>query len=157
VDEARQGRFREDLLYRLNVITILVPPLRDRKGDIPPLVEFFLQKKSKTKQPKQIDVGAMEALMRYDWPGNVRELEHVIERAIILSIGEVINEKDLHLTSNAGVESPSGLLSLTDVERQHIQKVLKLCSGNRKQTADTLGISQKTLYSKIKEYGLETQ
>jgi DNA-binding NtrC family response regulator len=153
-EEVREGNFREDLLYRLNVITIQVPVLKDRREDIPPLVEFFLQKKSKTRNPKRLTQEAMNALLMYDWPGNVRELEHVIERAIILSRGEVIETPDLHLTyEQQGAEPVS--LSLKDLEKQQIEKVLKLFNGNRKQTSEALGISQKTLYLKIKDYEID--
>jgi two-component system, NtrC family, response regulator AtoC len=153
-EEVREGNFREDLLYRLNVITIEVPVLKDRREDIPPLVEFFLQKKSKTRNPKRLTQEAMNALLMYDWPGNVRELEHVIERAIILSRGEIIETPDLHLTyEQQGAEPVS--LSLKDLEKQQIEKVLKLFNGNRKQTSEALGISQKTLYLKIKDYEID--
>jgi two-component system NtrC family response regulator len=155
-EEARNGRFREDLLYRLNVVTIQMPTLKERAEDIPQLVEFFLQKKCTAKTPRKLSPDAMQALMMYDWPGNVRELEHVIERAVILAPAETIEPGDLHITFRQ--PAPSGQsLSLNDLERQHIEKVLKLFGNNRKQTAEALGISQKTLYSKIKEYGLEVE
>jgi DNA-binding NtrC family response regulator len=152
-EESKAGRFREDLLYRLNVITIQIPPLKSRLEDIPLLVNFFLQKKSRLTALKRISEAALKSLMLYEWPGNIRELEHVIERAIILSSGQVIETTDLHLTNNTETPQPAGL-SLDDLERQHIEKVLKMFNGNRKQTSEALGISQKTLYSKIKEYGI---
>jgi DNA-binding NtrC family response regulator len=153
-EEARAGRFREDLLYRLNVITILLPSLNERREDIPELVEFFLQRKSRTKEPKKLSPEAVSALKNYNWPGNIRELEHVIERAIILSSGSVIQPEDLHLAAAPVDQSAPSSLSLDDQEKSHIQKVLKMFEGNRKQTAEALGISQKTLYTKIKDYGL---
>jgi DNA-binding NtrC family response regulator len=152
-EEAKAGRFREDLLYRLNVITIQIPPLKSRLEDIPLLVDFFLQKKSRLTAPKRISDDALKALMLYDWPGNIRELEHVIERAIILSSGQTIEVSDLHLTNASEAPAASGL-SLDELEKHHIEKVLKMFNGNRKQTSEALGISQKTLYSKIKEYGI---
>ena len=153
-EEVKSGNFREDLLYRLNVVTIQVPVLKDRRDDIPLLVDFFLKKKSKTKIPKKLSEEAMNALLMYDWPGNVRELEHVIEGAIILSRGEIIDFPDLHLATDQPDVQPTSL-SLKDLEKQQIEKVLKLFEGNRKQTSDALGISQKTLYLKIKEYGIQ--
>ena len=153
-EETQAGRFREDLLYRLNVITIYVPLLKQRREDIPLLAEYFLKKKSKAKTPRQLSQQALDALMMYDWPGNIRELEHVIERAIILSRSDVLELQDLHLT-DSHFESPTASYTLDDVEKQHIEKVLKVFKGNRKQTADALGISQKTLYLKIKEYDLK--
>ena len=156
MEESHAGRFREDLLYRLNVITIQIPSLKERLEDIPLLVNFFLQKKSKLNAPKRLSDEAMKSLKMYEWPGNIRELEHVIERAIILSSGEIIEFTDLHLTSTAKVSAPASL-SLDDLEKEHIEKVLKMFSGNRKQTSDALGISQKTLYLKIKEYGIEVE
>ncbi|TAK57672.1 MAG: sigma-54-dependent Fis family transcriptional regulator, partial [Bacteroidetes bacterium] len=99
-EESRLGKFREDLLYRLNVFTIKMPFLKDHLDDIPELVDFFLQKKSKSRQPKKICKEALNALMMYNWPGNIRELEHVIERAIILSSGDIIETHDLHLTDH---------------------------------------------------------
>ena len=152
-EEARAGRFREDLLYRLNVITIRVPSLKDHREDIPLLVDHFLKKKTKSKQPKQLSEKALQTLMLYDWPGNVRELEHIVEGAIILSRGEIIDVEDLHLTDRQTEPVPASL-TMEEIEKQHIQKVLKMYNGNRKKTADALNISEKGLYLKIKEYGL---
>ncbi len=155
-EEARAGRFREDLLYRLNVITIRMPALKDHREDVPVLVEYFLKKKARTKQPKRLTDNAIKALMKYDWPGNIRELEHTIEGAIILSQGDVIDVEDLHLNElqrDATTES----LAIEQMERQHIQKVLKMFDGNRKKTAEALNISEKGLYLKIKEYGLSVE
>ena len=155
-EEARAGRFREDLLYRLNVITLYMPVLTNRRDDIPVLTEYFLKKKSKSKESKKLSQEALEALMMYDWPGNVRELEHVIERAIILSRGETIELPDLHLRDHQA-EAPTATFNLDNLEKQHIEKVLKVFKGNRKLTADALGISSKTLYLKIKEYNLKVE
>ncbi|MBI3195035.1 MAG: sigma-54-dependent Fis family transcriptional regulator [Ignavibacteriae bacterium] len=155
-EEARAGRFREDLLYRLNVFTLRMPALKDHLADVPALVEFFLQKKSKSRQQKKISKDALDALLMYNWPGNVRELEHVIERAIILSSGDVIEYHDLHLTDQQP-EQQTKSFSLDDMEKEHIEKVLKIFKGNRAKVSEALGISQKTLYLKIKEYGISVE
>ena len=152
-EEARAGRFRDDLLYRLNVITLRVPPLKDHREDIPLLVEHFLRMKAKSKEPKKISETALQALLSYDWPGNVRELEHIIEGAILLSTGDHIQTEDLHLNERQSESIPASL-TIDEIEKQHIQKVLKLFNGNRKKTAEALNISEKGLYLKIKEYNL---
>jgi len=152
-EEVRAGRFREDLLYRLNVLTVRIPALKDHREDIPLLVDYFLKKKSKPKEQKTVSPKALEILMMYDWPGNVRELEHVIEGAVILSSSQQIEPGDLHLAERQTDPSPVSL-SMETVERQHIEKVLRMFSGNRKKTAEALNISEKGLYLKIKEYGI---
>lgn len=154
-EEARAGRFRDDLLYRLNVITIRVPALKDHREDIPLLVDYFMKKKSRSKQPKRLTDRAIKTLMLYDWPGNVRELEHAIEGAIILSSGEVIDAEDLHL-NELQRDASTRSLAIESMEKQHIQKVLKMFEGNRKKTAEALQISEKGLYLKIKEYAINT-
>jgi DNA-binding NtrC family response regulator len=165
-EEVKAGRFREDLLYRLNVITLQMPLLLERKEDIAPLAEYFLARKTRSRTPKRLTPGALALLMGYDWPGNVRELEHVLEGAMLLSAGDVIDESDLgphvYRGSRPGTGSvavpPTGndgqALSLDEVERRHIESVLKKNGFNRARTADELGISKKTLYLKIKRYGL---
>jgi DNA-binding NtrC family response regulator len=164
-EEVKAGRFREDLLYRLNVVTLRVPTLCERKEDIPILADYFLRRKTKSKNVKSLSPGALQLLMEYTWPGNVRELEHVLEGAILLSSGEVIEEKDLatyfHRPDQPGAplsaegEVPAmGAASLEEMERVHIDHVLKLNNFNRTRTAEMLGISKKTLYLKIKRYGL---
>ncbi|HTK83222.1 MAG TPA: sigma-54 dependent transcriptional regulator [Bacteroidota bacterium] len=152
-DEARAGRFREDLLYRLNVITIRIPALKDHCEDVPLLLEHFLKKKSRSKEPKRLTDRAIKALMMYNWPGNVRELEHVIEGAIIMSPGQTIDLEDLHL-NDLHREAIPETFAIEAVEKQHIQKVLKMFNGNRKKSAEALNISEKGLYLKIKEYGI---
>jgi DNA-binding NtrC family response regulator len=166
-EEVKAGRFREDLLYRLNVITLRVPLLKDRKDDIPVLSEYFLRRKSKTKQVKQIAPGALRLLIEYDWPGNIRELEHVLEGAVILSTGDTIDESDLAIYFHRPERAPlSGepvaaaapaedQSSLEEVEKVHIEKMLQQHNYSRTKTADALGISKKTLYLKIKRYGLK--
>jgi two-component system, NtrC family, response regulator AtoC len=153
-EEVRAGRFREDLLYRLNVITIKVPPLKDHQEDIPLLVDFFLKKKSRSKDVKCLSDAALKILMMYDWPGNVRELEHVIEGAVILSPNQEIDAKDLHFSDRQVEPSPTSM-AIEEIEKLHIEKVLRMFSGNRKKTAEALGISEKGLYLKIKEYGIQ--
>ena len=165
--EVQAGRFREDLLYRLKVVTVRVPLLKDRKEDIPILAEYFLSRKAKSKQPKKISPSALELLKAHDWPGNVRELEHVLEGAMLLSTGETIGPDDLSLYTHrpdrsASTVAPapaepadSEVASLEDLERIHIERVLKQNNFSRSKTASALGISKKTLYLKIKRYGMK--
>jgi DNA-binding NtrC family response regulator len=166
LQEVGAGRFREDLLYRLNVITLNLPSLRERKEDIPILVEHFLKKHFRTKGSKRLDEKAQELLMKYDWPGNVRELENVIERAAILSRDEVIRMDDLALPigTRSLVEallpidprSPrlGSAVPMIEIEKAHIDGVLKSVSWNKNIAAKILGISLKTLYTKIQQYDL---
>lgn len=164
-EEVKAGRFREDLLYRLNVVTLRVPTLCERREDIPVLADYFLHRKAKSKTVKTLSPGALQMLMEYTWPGNVRELEHLLEGAILLSAGDLIEEKDLstyfHRPEYAVSEAPladapsiPAAASLEEMERIHIDHVLKLNNFNRTRTAEMLGISKKTLYLKIKRYGL---
>ncbi|MEK6755137.1 MAG: sigma-54 dependent transcriptional regulator, partial [Bacteroidota bacterium] len=164
--EAATGRFREDLLYRLNVITLQLPTLRERKDDIPLLVEHFLKRRAGTKEPKRIEERALEILMKYDWPGNVRELENVVERAAVLSQDNLIRVDDLAipLGSKSILESSSGgpaggiragsAVSLAEIQKAHVDGVLKSVNWNKELAAKILGISVKTLYSKIQSYNL---
>ncbi|MDH7516454.1 MAG: sigma-54 dependent transcriptional regulator, partial [Bacteroidota bacterium] len=154
----KAGTFREDLLFRLNVITIPLPPLSERKEDIPELVEYFLQMKSRGKSVKKFSPAAMQKLTSYYWPGNVRELENVVERAIILTNSDVIEPHDIMLdyagVADRGAASPSeiGKMSLSEMESIHIERVLKEQNYNKKAAAEILGISLRTLYTKIYEY-----
>jgi DNA-binding NtrC family response regulator len=158
--EVKEGKFREDLLYRLNVITIDLPALRQRKDDIPLIVQNFLQNKMKSRVPKTISAKAMEILVAYDWPGNIRELENVIERAAILCQNNTIEPRDLSLPnspmalpSTYGQESQIGKATpLKEIERMHIEGVLRSFRGNKTESAKILGISLKTLYTKIQQY-----
>ena len=168
--QVEQAKFRDDLYYRLNVINIHMPPLRDRKEDIPSLVEHFLAKHrySATAQPAAISEEAIRRLMEYNWPGNVRELENVIERAVVLSRGQIITSRELpfgeHDTAE-GEESESGddakadssffKKSVAQFEKDLIMKALRDANGNRSKAAEMLGIYRRLLYAKIKEYGLE--
>lgn len=151
--EVREGRFREDLLYRLNVITIPVPALRDHPEDIPALVEYFLEKKGSMRKPKTLSQEAMELLKSYDWPGNVRELEHIIEGAVIIAPGDQVEAGDLRISDRRSATQTQAL-TIEDMERQHIARILKMFEGNRKKTAAALDISEKGLYLKIKEYNI---
>ncbi len=160
----RKGEFRQDLFYRLNVINICLPPLRNRRDDIPTLAEYFLRKFSNklSKSLKGFTQDAMEALLIYDWPGNVRELENVIERAVILSEGEEITRDLLSLPATDNrhkVQTPGetseNVYDLNEMERLHILRVLQQARGNRTVASKLLGIDRKTLYLKLKKYGIE--
>jgi DNA-binding NtrC family response regulator len=159
-DEVKEGRFREDLLYRLNVITIEIPALRQRREDIPLLVQSFLTTRMKTRVPKSISAKAIEVLLAYDWPGNIRELENVIERAAILCQNNMIEPRDLSLpnslmvlpSSNGHGNKIGTAMPLKELERMHIEGVLRSFRGNKTESAKILGISLKTLYTKIQQY-----
>ncbi len=156
------GRFREDLLYRLNVITLEVPSLKSRKEDIPALVEHLLRRRSRPTGPLRVEPRAMELLTQYDWPGNVRELENVLERASILCHDEIIRVEDIALPlPTSGANAGGGMLGnsvpLREVERAHILGVLNLVQWNKVAAAEILGISLKTLYTKITMYELSKE
>lgn len=160
MEEAEKKNFRRDLLFRLNVITLTIPPLRERQGDILLLSEYFLQKKSPIRSIKKLSPEAGKELLRYNFPGNVRELEHIIERAIIFSESEYILPKDLNIPKDDFdfsnfVHSDGSMLTLDEVEKMHIRKILDFHNWNRENSARALGISQKTLYSKIIKYKLK--
>lgn len=157
----RTGKFREDLFYRLNVVPLHLPPLRERKEDIPLLVEHFLQKYNRRakKAIKAITPQAMKALLDYDWPGNIRELENAIERAVVLARGDTISLEDLITHGISGrVASEPGWMSprrtLAEVEKEYITAVLRDQRGNRSAAAQILGIDRKTLWAKVKKYGI---
>ncbi len=164
MEEADNKNFRRDLLFRLNVITLTIPPLRDRKEDISQLANHFLSVKSPVRSPKRISSEAERVLLSYNFPGNIRELEHIIERAIIFAEGDIIKPDDLNLPHMAAFkessitmesEEDSSVLSMEEVEKRHIAKVLKRNRWDRTQTANQLGISPKTLYTKIKKYEIK--
>lgn len=158
----REKKFREDLYYRFNVVTITLPPLRERTEDIPILAQFFLQKYGHigTKHVTEISPKAMALLAQHDWPGNVRELEHTIERAIVLSPYSTIVPEDLPTAiaskTNSSAIKESGWKTLDQLEREHILKVLDAYKADEGQAAETLGIHRKTLQRKLKEYGLRS-
>jgi transcriptional regulator with PAS, ATPase and Fis domain len=151
------GQFREDLYYRLNVIPILLPPLRERREDIPLLIEHFLEHLSveTDRQVEGVSADALAALMRHDWPGNVRELRNVLERGMVVAKDKFIQPEDLGLSgSGIRAETLDPSLTLDEVERRHITAVLHHTGGNVTQAARTLDIDRVTLYNKIRKYGL---
>jgi DNA-binding NtrC family response regulator len=155
-EEIRKGTFREDLYYRLNVIPIFVPPLRERKDDVPLLASHFLQKfcQEKGKDVTRISPDVMEILLAHSWPGNVRELENVIEHAIIIAKQEKILPKDLPQYLLQQPLPTKQLISLQDHEKDLIMKTLEETNWNKHQTAKRLKITRSTLYGKMKRYGL---
>jgi len=158
VRESEAGHFNEALYHRLNVFQIHLPPLRERREDIPPLVEYFLQKSGLGKVKYRVSEEAMQCLVNYSWPGNVRELRNVIERSVILSENDLITTRVLpyELTGQqADAAATENRLTLRELEKIHIRRMLETCRGNRSQAAQSLGISRKTLYRKLKDYGLE--
>jgi transcriptional regulator with PAS, ATPase and Fis domain len=158
-EEIESGRFRKDLYYRLHVVTICLPALRDRPQDIPELVEHFLTTRRLGRVPCQMSPEALEALMNHDWPGNVRELANVLERAQILAEDHLITLDDLpeHLVERLDCMGPHerAPLHLHEVERRHVLNVLQWEKGNKARTARILGISRKTLRRLIKKHHLE--
>jgi DNA-binding NtrC family response regulator len=159
--EVAEGNFREDLYYRINTLTVFIPPLRDRPDDIPVLAQHFLKKQGGAQPPVLTDE-ALEVLVAYHWPGNVRELRNIMERLGILCAGQQIRPQDLprDLVQGRRPEGTGSSLlgsdaSLEDIERAHIEAVLRRENWHQGRTADTLGISAKTLYRKIRTYGLE--
>ncbi len=151
----KEGRFREDLLYRINTIMIEVPPLRDRVDDIPILAKHFLRDYSSRygRGEMKVSIQALEKLATYYWPGNVRELQHAIEKAVILSDSPVLKPSDF-IFSPAPARSSHGEMTLEEMERRFIADSLKRYSGNISTTANKLGITRQTLYNKMKIYGL---
>jgi DNA-binding NtrC family response regulator len=151
-----QGTFREDLYYRLNVINITIPPLRERAEEVEELAGFFVQKYSRklSKTIHGFTQEAVGALARYAWPGNVRELENVIERAVILCDSARIGSKDLSIPLMQEVGDRSAGGSLDEMERDYILRVLRECNANQSKASQVLGIDRKTLYLKLKKYGL---
>ncbi len=154
----KEKSFREDLYYRLNVVSIFIPPLRERKEDILSLVEHFIQKyNQKTgKKIQGITREAKDILMSYPWPGNIRELENVIERAIVLGRGEAIDKTDLAYLSFHKAEQVPSDLSLKELEKSQILKVLEKTGGSLTRAAELLGIHRNTLRLKMKEYGIKS-
>lgn len=154
----QEKKFREDLYYRLNVISIVLPPLRERKDDILLLTDHFLKKYSKklNKEIAGITPKAKDVLLNYSWPGNVRELENVIERGMVLCRSNVLDVSDLpEFRAMERKEILEDNLTLQELEKRYISRVLQQTKGNMGQTADILGIHRNTLRLKIKEYGIE--
>ena len=158
--EVKEGRFREDLYYRLNVVHIAVPPLRERRDDIPLLLNAFLKEYAKEngKNVTGIDNRARALLYKYDWPGNIRELRNCIESAVVMCGGNEITPEDLPPTVSASIAAPSITIpvgtTLDDAEKAIICENLAANKGNKSKTADILGIGRKTLHRKLQEYGV---
>ncbi len=147
-----EGKFRLDLYYRLNVFQIHIPPLRERRNDVPLLADHFVRKfgASMNKRIDSISAAAMNLLTRYDWPGNVRELENAIERAMVVAQGPQLSEQDFVLRVNRTERTHR---TLDDVERAHILSVLEECNDNQTMASDILNIDRVTLHNKLKKYG----
>lgn len=163
-EEVAASRFREDLYYRLNVVPIQLPPLRERKEDIPPLAEYFLKfyREKNQREIVQLLPEALDLMMRYDWPGNVRELENTIERGVIIARSEHLTPNELPPNIRKIAESTTGYGSevtvgntLKEMEKEFIAQTLASVAGNRTRTAKLLGITRKTLQNKIREYNLD--
>jgi DNA-binding NtrC family response regulator len=154
----KTGKFREDLYYRLNVINIAIPPLRERKEDIVELSRHFLRNYAKklSKSITDFTAEALELLTGYHWPGNVRELENVIERAVIICETDTIGAEDLSIPSHAAVAEPGANPPLEEIEKTYILRVLKETGNNQSKASQLLGIDRKTLYLKLKKYGINS-
>ena len=152
-----EEKFREDLYYRINVFSIFLPPLRKRKSDIIMLANHFIQKyaRSMGKPKKSIASNVQEMMLEYSWPGNVRELENAIERAMVIGKGPEITIEDLPLHINTTEKSNSGKVKLSDLEKDHILRMLEETGGNVTKAANLLGIDRVTLYNKMKKYGVK--
>jgi transcriptional regulator with PAS, ATPase and Fis domain len=155
-----EGKFRQDLFYRLNVVDIHLPPLRERPEDLPLLIQHFIERSSQASRAQRLSAEALRILLSYPWPGNVRELENTIERALVLCQGEEITPADLPAHVPGSKPQVFGLQdalrrrrSLDDIEREYILLTLEWTDGNKKEAADLLGLDRKTLYRKLDEYG----
>ncbi|HEY9230489.1 MAG TPA: sigma-54 dependent transcriptional regulator, partial [Blastocatellia bacterium] len=155
-EEVAQGRFRQDLLFRLNTVEIHMPPLRDRREDVPLLARFFLSQHTQRyrKNIEGFSDAAQQALQRYAWPGNVREMDHAIERAVLMSLGSVIEARDLGLQSGKEAARRLEDMSLEEVEAFLIQRTLAQCDGNVSRAAEKLGLSRSALYRRLQRFGL---
>ena len=156
-EEVTQGRFREDLLYRLNTVEVQLPPLRERLDDIPHLAQFFLKRiVDRGATPvRRFSAEGLEALVRHPWRGNVRELEHAVERAVLLASGEEIGPQDLFLGAAAQGPALIERMTLDDAERHLIQRALARCGGNVSEAARELGVSRSALYRRLQHHGLK--
>jgi DNA-binding NtrC family response regulator len=165
-DAVQQGKFREDLYYRLHVLTLHVPPLRERRADIMPLVQGLAKRFSKqfSKEVSAVSTETLALLTRYSWPGNIRQLENMIQCAVLISSGPEllpahlppqVNEYIAPIVESGSARPKSLIESRQEVEREHIHQVLKKCNYRRVRAAEALGVSRVTLYKKMKQYGLE--
>jgi DNA-binding NtrC family response regulator len=152
--EVAEGRFREDLLYRLNTVEIRVPPLRDRKDDIPLLAKHFMRRHLARyrKQITGFDSASMQVLLDYPWPGNVRELDHTVERAVLMAKGEVVRASDLALGQKYEDSPRLEEMTLEEMERWLIKKTISRLNGDISQTAKALGLSRSALYRRLEKY-----
>jgi DNA-binding NtrC family response regulator len=154
--ECAAGRFREDLLFRLNTVEIHLPPMRERREDLPSLAAYFLDRYSARyrKSVHGFEPSALQAMLNYSWPGNIRELEHSVERAVLMARGATIETADLGLTQErAAVRNLEGM-SLESVERILIREALSRAAGNISQAAETLGLSRSALYRRMEKHGI---
>jgi len=150
-----EGTFREDLWFRLNVVRIVVPPLRERKGDVPLLVQYFLQKYNhRYGQQTRLTTSGLKAMQDHIWPGNVRQLQHMVERLSILAPGGWIDEASVKEAIASSEPREQGTESLADTETDQIRRVLSAAGGNKSRAAKILGIERKTLYRKLERMGL---
>lgn len=151
-----QGRFREDLFYRLNVVQLHLPPLRERREDIPLLAAHFLNRYASRyrKQMEGIDPAALQVMLQYPWPGNVRELDHTIERAVLMARSNRIEASDLGLNQPRASSQALEDMSLESVESILIRKALTRANGNVSQAAEALGLSRGALYRRMEKYGI---
>ena len=162
LEEVRKGNFREDLYYRLNVVPIWLPPLRERKDDIPLLVQHFIDRFNRKmgKNIRGVSSQALECLMSYHWPGNIRELENAIEQAFVRCRGDEINVEHLPATVQAGTIATEVVKVVTtgrpfeEAEKQVLLQVLREVGGSRTEAARRLGLSKATLWRKMKKFGL---
>ena len=159
--QMKEGRFREDLYYRINVVKIPLPSLRERKEDIPLLVDHFLQKigRDSGKPPKKMEVGVLQLLLRYSWPGNVRELENEVARLAVLSAGDVITQRDVMESGElfekiTTLDEKDTFTPLEEMERRQIEKALMEAAGNRGRAAEMLGISRATIFRKLRKFNI---
>jgi DNA-binding NtrC family response regulator len=162
-----EGKFRDDLYYRLNVVSIQIPPLRERKEDIKPLIEFYTQKFAGETGKKKVGFSkeAVDALLKYDYPGNVRELENIVQRAIVLSRGELISSDEIITDVSTGVSETAEVEGLSNIdlngqverlEKKLVMQALEKSGGNQSQAAKSLGISERNLRYRLKKWGLKS-
>jgi transcriptional regulator with PAS, ATPase and Fis domain len=154
-EQIKETRFRQDLYFRLNVVEIVVPPLRDHPEDIPALVDYFLDQLAiRCRRHVQLTPAALERLQNYSWPGNIRQLQYTLESAIVLAESDTIDCRDLRLRDEAVAQSPVSL-NLQDLESWAIHEALRRTGNQVKEAARLLGIARSTLYSKAEKYGLK--
>ena len=154
-DMVKNGTFRQDLFYRIKTIEIKLPPLRERREDIPLLTKYYLEEFSRRyNKDVELDDVLLQKLANYSWPGNIRELQHAVERAVILGKGPLLKAEDFQLSPTVESSTDLTTLNLSDVEKNVIRHALKKCNGNLTKASEELGIGRTTLYRKIEEYGL---